>query len=29
MDKNTLDDLLNTLGFIAQYKSLLPFSLRG
>lgn len=27
MDKTNLDDLLNTLGFIALYKSMLPFSL--
>ena len=29
MGKNNLDSLLNTLGFIALYKSMLPFSLRG
>ena len=29
MDKNSLDELLGTLSFIALWKSLLPFGLRG
>jgi hypothetical protein len=29
MDKKDLDQLLNTLGIIALYKSMLPFNLRG
>ena len=29
MDKESLDDLLNALGFTAWHKSMLPFNLRG
>ncbi len=29
VDNKTLDELLNTLGLIALYKSILPFPLRG
>ncbi|MBF8299275.1 MAG: hypothetical protein HW397_324 [Dehalococcoidia bacterium] len=29
MDNKRIDELLNTLGFIAWYKSMLPFSVRG
>jgi hypothetical protein len=29
MNKKSMDNLLNTLGFIAMYKSWLPFNLRG